>query len=189
MKRRGSSDDEKKIKRQKKNVFLLGFMGCGKSRVGRILAEQLGWPFLDTDMSIEAESGMTIAEIFESKGEACFRQLEKACVSRVSRLNSHVIALGGGAVMDPESLKKVRESGVMIMLSYPPEILASRIARDENRPLMKGYKPEERLARIKSLLEKREPVYRTADLVLHFPKEIECEAVAGLIYMYLKGIL
>lgn len=171
------------------NVYLLGFMGCGKSRVGRLVASHLGWSFIDTDACIVEEAGMSIAEIFESRGERGFRSLEAACVERVICLESHVVSLGGGAVIEDENWHRVADNGITIALLYPPEILNMRLKNDIKRPLLMGLEGKERMKRIADLLAVREPVYRKADLVLHFNRNPQAETVSRMILSYLKGRL
>ncbi|HEX9934837.1 MAG TPA: shikimate kinase, partial [bacterium] len=114
---------------RKGNVYLMGFMGCGKTKIGSLLAKRLDLPFLDTDTLIVEESGMTINAIFQSEGEAGFREREKRVIERLAKLDKVVVALGGGAVVDPGNWKSISESGTTIALSYPPEIIATRLER------------------------------------------------------------
>lgn len=172
---------------EKKNAYLMGFMGCGKSKVGRLLAEKLDWPFLDTDNCIVKDAGMSIPEIFEQMGEPHFRQLEKKCIKKITRLNGHVISLGGGATIDPENWKRISQSGMTISLSYPPKILAARLEKKSDRPLLNKTNGDERLIKIIELLEKRESYYRRADLILHLNKEVSADRVAETLFGYVKG--
>ncbi len=165
----------------------MGFMGCGKSKVGRILAQKLGWPFLDTDDCIGKDAGMTIPKIFEQMGEPRFRELERKCIKEISQLNNHVISLGGGAIIDPENWERISHSGTTISLSYPPKILAARLAKKSDRPLLNKTEGDERLIKIIELLEKRESYYRRADLILHLNKEVPADRVAETLIGYVKG--
>lgn len=167
------------------NIYLMGFMGCGKSLVGELLAHRLKHPFLDTDETIVRETGMSIPDIFEKQGEPVFRQLEKSCITRVSKQRGLVVALGGGAVLDLENWKKIFESGITITLSYPPHILASRLASEENRPLLKNTQNPSRLDRISALMKQREPAYMKADLVIHLNREISPEQIVDTLIGYL----
>ncbi len=148
-----------------KNIYLIGFMGCGKSTVGRALATALGRQFIDTDMVIEQQNGMTIPQIFRTYGETHFRALEKACVHTITGQNNYIVALGGGSVLDPENWDRISRSGVTIALDYPVSVLYERVKNDTNRPLLSGT-IEEKINTIRTLLEKRQQYYRKAELFL-----------------------
>ena len=165
----------------------MGFMCCGKTRVGKLLANRLDWPFIDTDDCIVGETGLTIPEIFEQKGEPVFRQLEKKWIKKISQFQMHVVALGGGAVVDSENWEIISKSGLTITLSYPPEIFELRLSRKADRPLMNNADEESRLSRIHSLLKKREAFYKQADLIVHLNKEVEAEQVAEMLYGFIRG--
>jgi shikimate kinase len=122
-------------------VYLTGFMGSGKTTVGRALADRLGWDFIDTDTDIESLDNETIARIFETRGEAEFRRLEtstiRICIGRIERGNPAVIALGGGAFVHPETYQMLENNGISIWLDCPFEAIESRIDGEEGdvRPL------------------------------------------------------
>lgn len=175
-------------KQSPNNIYMMGFMGCGKSSVGLLLAKRLNRPFIDTDLCIEEDAGISISEIFEKQGEPHFRQLEKKCIARVSKLKNHVISLGGGAIVDPENWKVISHSGVTISLCYPPEIIMERLVSAEDRPLLGDADKKKRLKRIIDLMEKREKYYKQADLVLYFNKEVNVERVTDMIVAYMKGV-
>jgi shikimate kinase len=168
------------------NVYLMGFMGCGKTKIGTLLARSLRRPFIDTDAVIVDESGLSINEIFDRSGEQGFREIERDVIGRVSRMEASVVSLGGGAVLFPENWDAVSKSGITIALSYPPEILAARLERKKDRPLLKEADGNQRIELIRNMLSAREPYYRRADLVLHLNREIAPQAVAGMLLHYLK---
>lgn len=145
------------------NIILTGFMGTGKTKVGRILARKLGLPFVDTDALIEERAGMAINKIFERYGEPHFRNLEKKVIKEVSAKDGVVIATGGGAFLDPENRAILKKKGVTVALLAEVKEIARRTAKDTDRPLLKEG---ERQTRIKTLLKKRLPYYRKADLCL-----------------------
>lgn len=145
------------------NVILTGFMATGKSAVGQELARQLGWTFRDLDEVIEAEAGADIPALFDREGEQGFRHREKAALQRVLQDRKQVVATGGGAVMDPDNLSRMRERGVVVCLWAPPETILERAAQDNRRPLLQVDSPREQVDR---LLRQRAPVYRRADLAL-----------------------
>lgn len=167
-----------------KNVYMMGFMYVGKTKVGRLLALRLNWKFVDTDACIVRQSGLSIPEIFEKQGESAFRDLEKRWISKVSRQRHQVISLGGGAVVDPENWEKIASSGITVTLGYPPEIILRRAGLKTDRPLLKGTEAE-KLERIHDLLEKRRVYYHRADLVLFLNREIRADLVADMIAGYL----
>jgi shikimate kinase len=124
--------------RRQKLIFLLGFMGSGKSSVGAFLAQELGWPFVDLDATIEAGQGTSIREIFEGAGEPFFRQLEHAALVEISKKEPAVIALGGGTYAQRPNFDFIRGTGgVTIWLDSPLEELWERCERMDNRPLFR----------------------------------------------------
>lgn len=144
--------------RPPKLIYLLGFMGCGKSTVGALLAQQLGWPFVDLDATIEAGLGTTIREIFERSGEGFFREVERATLIEASKTEPAVIALGGGTFVQEFNLKFIRErGGTTVWLDCPVEELLERCTGKNDRPL---FRDPVSFAR---LYEERLPYYRLAE--------------------------
>jgi shikimate kinase len=170
------------------HVYLMGFMGSGKTRVGKLLADSLRRPFIDTDAHIVEETGFSINALFEKKGEAGFREIERNVIRCLADTDGCVISLGGGSVIHPENWENIVRSGVTVALSYPPEILAARLERKKDRPLLNDADESRRLDRIRTLLAEREPYYRRADLVLHLNREIGPEAVTNMIRKYLEAL-
>lgn len=124
--------------RRKKLIYLLGFMGSGKSSVGALLAEELGWPFVDLDATIEAGQKTTIREIFERAGEPFFRKVEQAALVEVSKKEPAVIALGGGTYAQKPNFDFIRGiGGITIWLDSPLDELWERCAAMDNRPLFR----------------------------------------------------
>jgi shikimate kinase len=148
---------------RKRTVALVGLPGVGKSSVGRRLAAALDLPFRDADEEIERAAGRTISEIFAQRGEAEFREGERRVIARLLDEPPHVLATGGGAFMNAETRRLLAEKAISIWLRADLDILARRVARKNNRPLLKGGEPRERLA---ALAEQREPVYALADIVV-----------------------
>ena len=173
----------------KDNVILTGFMGTGKTSLGKLLATRLGRPFVDIDKKIEDETQLSIPQIFEQFGEAHFRELEKAAVKELSERRGLVIATGGGTVKDEENIRLLKSSGIIICLTTKPEEILNRTARRGERPLldssetamrnaqcvMRNENPQslkltaqssnsnERLETIKKLLAERKQFYDRAD--------------------------
>jgi len=148
------------------NIYLTGFMGAGKSEVGRRLARKLGREFLDTDELVERRSGRRISEIFAEFGEERFREMEHAAVREASELSRAVVALGGGAITRERNLKLIRETGVVVYLKLTPEAILERVKDDNTRPLLAGLDNKAKLERIRSLLSKRSEFYNKADLII-----------------------
>jgi shikimate kinase len=147
-----------------KTVVLVGLMGAGKSAIGRRLAARLNLSFLDSDTEIEAAAGCTIAEIFARDGEAAFRAGERKIIARLlTERPPHILATGGGAFMDPETRATIRRHGLSMWLRAELDVLVTRTARRNNRPLLKQGNPREIL---RDLMDRRYPVYAEADLTV-----------------------
>lgn len=142
------------------NVFLIGMMGAGKTTVGRLLAQQFGYGFLDTDSVIEQVAGKTITSIFTDEGEEAFRQLESQVLSEVSARTHLVVATGGGIVQRRFNWSYLHY-GLIVWLDAPVEVLIERLQDDDTRPLLQGTEPAQALQR---LLEERRSLYAEADL-------------------------
>ncbi len=138
-------------------------MGAGKSKIGRRLAARLGLPFFDSDDEIEAAAGETIEEIFSNRSERVFRDGERRVIARLLAGPVHVLATGGGAFMDPATRRVIGRCGVSLWLRADLDVLASRVFRRNNRPLLKNGDTRTILA---ELIEKRYPIYAEADVVI-----------------------
>jgi shikimate kinase len=145
-------------RQRRKLIYLLGFMGSGKSTVGKLLAAALGWPFIDLDTFIEAGQGLSIREIFESSGEPVFRQIEHVALREAAKTEPAVVALGGGTFVQPANLDFIRETGgATIWLDCPPEVLRLRCEGMNHRPLFRDAES------FSQLLLERLPYYRLAE--------------------------
>lgn len=131
-----------------KNIFLIGMMGSGKTVTGAALAEGLGAKFVDLDVEIEKAAGMSINDIFEMHGEPYFRGLEREALKRAARVPGQVIATGGGIVLAVENVIAMKDSGVVVYLRTPLEVLEKRLAEKKDRPLLNRPNPREVLAKI-----------------------------------------
>lgn len=151
-----------------KSLILIGFMGTGKSTVGKRLAETLKWPMVDLDAVIVQEQQMEIHEIFERFGEQYFRQLEHDVLCRYAVQQNVLISPGGGAVMRAENRAVMKEHGVVISLMARPEIILERVNRDSTvRPVLEERKPgQSKLERIEEVLNNRMPCYQEANLIV-----------------------
>ena len=146
------------------SIVLIGYRGCGKTTIGRRLADRLWWPFVDTDDLVVKKAGKSIADIFEQHGEKAFRDVEAEAVKEVARLQEHVIALGGGAVLRKENVDVLRKAEhKLVYLKCDPQELHKRIQADPNSA---RYRPNLTavggLEEITTLLAEREPLYRAA---------------------------
>lgn len=146
------------------HVLLIGMMGAGKTTVGSAVARRMRRPFHDSDAEIIARTGMTVPEIFASRGEPAFRAEERSVLARaIASPVPSVIAVAGGAVFDPDSRRRVRHAGVVVWLRATPATLAGRVGSGAGRPLLSGNPA----AAISRLDEARRPVYRDlADVVV-----------------------
>ncbi|MBI4432818.1 MAG: shikimate kinase [Candidatus Omnitrophica bacterium] len=145
----------------KKNIVLIGFMGTGKTSVGKILARELKRPLIDIDHRIEETEKRKIAAIFEKEGEAYFRAIEKKAVTEAAAREGIVITTGGGVVLDPDNMAALKKNGTVIALMATPETIVQRVKDSAHRPLLKG---EDLPGRVNDLLEKRKAQYAQADL-------------------------
>lgn len=131
-------------------------MGTGKSTIGESLAKKIGYGFIDTDEEIEHKENRTIRRIFETDGEAYFRIIEAKLVEEISNLQKHVIACGGGLVLNLENVAKLKKSSIMVLLTTTPKEILKRVKKDQARPLLNV---DDKLNEIKRILKKRKPIY------------------------------
>ena len=160
------------------NIALVGFMGTGKSTVGKIVASMLRFEFLDTDEMIEGMAEKRISEIFSSEGEERFREYERQVVERLKGLTGVVVSTGGGLVTRSENLASLKEHALIVCLWCSPETIFKRVGHQSHRPLLRVEKP---LERIRELLNERAPAYRQADVLLNSefrkPREVATHVV------------
>ena len=159
-------------------IFLTGFMGTGKSKIGLLLARRLNRVFADTDRMIEQRAGQTIPEIFASHGEEAFRNVEYQCVVEAAKRRNSVIALGGGAVVAQKNLDVIKGAGVLVCLEADAETILERVDRKDERPLLAGLSRAEKLAKIHQLLEDRTPSYDRADIKIRSTNDQPPESIA-----------
>jgi shikimate kinase len=146
-----------------KNIILTGFMGTGKTAVGKELAQLLDMKLIDVDTEIEKAEKTTINEIFRQSGEQRFRDKETDMIKAVSRNKNVIISTGGGAVLKKENMDILRENGVIICLTATPETILQRTGANSNRPLLQVENP---FKKIKELLDFRKPYYEKADILI-----------------------
>lgn len=161
-----------------KTIALVGLMGVGKSSVGRRLAAALDLPFRDADTEIEAAAGRSIPDIFETYGEAEFRDGERRVIGRLLEEGPMVLATGGGAFINDATRALIAEKALSVWLKADVDILARRVARKDNRPLVRGKDPLEVLT---ALAEVRYPIYAQADITVELGETPHQESVAAIL--------
>ena len=169
-----------------KNIIMVGFMGSGKTTVGRILAKKLGYEFFDTDKYIEKKEGITITEIFAEKGEPYFRNLELEVAKEISESECKVIGTGGGMVKNDEIMGLLKANAVTVYLKASPGKIAHNLRNDDSRPLLSGG---DKYAKIKALLAEREHLYiKAADITINVDRKVPKKAALDIIDE-LEGII
>lgn len=169
----------------KKNIILIGYMGCGKTTLGKKLSYRERIALLDTDKMIEKKQDMTVSEIFEVKGEEAFRQMETDCLKEIlGYMDRYIISVGGGLPMREENRKLLKKLGCVIYLRAKPDTIYGRLKNDITRPLLQGDDPEKK---IKEMLIVRGPVYeQAADAVIDVDEK-GYEAIMKEILEKVKG--
>ncbi len=145
-------------------IILTGFMGTGKTAAGQALARTLGYSFIDSDREIESRQGRSVQQIFESEGEAYFRQLEKETVARLAQQPKTVLSVGGGAILNEETFNLLDLAGVMFHLTASVDEIAGRLGHGNERPLLSGG---DRKKKIRKLMQEREPIYSKVKLQIN----------------------
>lgn len=176
-------------------IYLTGFMGSGKSTIGPILANVIGYDFIDLDAAIVEALGQAIPTYFAEAGEAAFREVEARIFNEISQREHIVVATGGGTLIQAHNLARAQATGLIIYLRLTLDQLVNRLKRSKNRPLLEddtGQRlPKETMrTRIATLLETREPVYNQADLVLetgHLAVGIAVDKVMDALRLYSKS--
>lgn len=146
------------------NLALIGFMGTGKTSVGRLVAESLGFEFLDTDEMIQSRTGRSITDIFARDGEPAFRELERQMVKELSTRERTVISTGGGLPTNPENMEALKSFALVVCLWAGPEKIWERVRHQSHRPLLHDADPQQK---IRDLLDVRKPFYQQADVLMN----------------------
>lgn len=163
--------EQRTVDKQYSLIFLTGFSGSGKSTIGPLLANSLGYEFVDLDQAIENKAGKTVARIFDEDGEKFFRNLEMMTLQALVAKNNMVVSLGGGVLENDQSYTLIQKSGTMIYLKSPIRTLARRLFNKTDRPLLKGNQGqklsrEEIEEKIAAILARREPRYESAAITV-----------------------
>ena len=149
---------------KKSNIYLIGFMGSGKSTVASKLSEEYGYNIVEMDQAIVEKEGMSINEIFAKNGEEYFRQTETGLLKEISGMENMVVSCGGGVATRDENIRLMKESGKVFLLSAEPETIYERVKDDDSRPLLRGNM---NIPYIAEMIEKRRPMYeRAADVTI-----------------------
>jgi shikimate kinase len=163
------------------NLALVGFMGTGKSSIGRLAAEMLHFTFLDTDHVIESWASKTIPDIFQQDGEPAFRQWENRIVQDLTRRTRTVIATGGGLPTIEGNLASLKSHSLVVCLWASPEVIWERVRGHSHRPLLLDPDP---LTKIRELLAGREPYYRQADVLVNTERRSQREVAAQVVHQF-----
>ena len=167
----------------KRNLVFVGLMGAGKSVIGRMVAQSLSVPFIDTDAEIEGVSRMTIAELFAAYGENEFRALEARVIGRLLKGGPRVISTGGGAFINENTRRLIKEGGLSVWLNADLDVLWERVSKRNHRPLLKTENPK---ATLENLMNQRYPIYAEADLTVQ-SGNIRKEAMANAVLAAIAG--
>lgn len=147
------------MKRLTDHLFVIGFMGVGKTSTSRAMGRKLGVQEIDTDAMIVEQEGMPISQIFEEKGEEAFRRMETELLDRIGKMSPCIVSCGGGMVLRPENVEKMKQQGRILLLSASPETIYEHVKDSTNRPLLDGNMNVEYISK---LMAEREPRYEAA---------------------------
>ena len=159
----------------KRNLVLVGLMGAGKSAIGRLVAQQLSVPFIDSDHEIERVSRMSISDLFAAYGEEEFRALESRVMKRLLKSGPRVVSTGGGAFINERTRKHIKRGGLTIWLKADLDVLWERVSKRDTRPLLKTENPRQTL---ENLMNARYPIYAEADLTVQ-SRDVRKEVIAN----------
>lgn len=176
------------MERQEKkmpNIVLVGFMGTGKTSIGRRLSTQLRMRYVDTDDVVERDSRRRISDIFSKDGEPAFRELESEAVRKVSKLDNHIISTGGGVVLKETNMVELRRNGIIFCLTATAEEIYQRVRHQSHRPLLQT---PDALAKIRSMLEERHPYYAKADYMVETTGRSFGEVMAYIKRVFAKSV-
>ncbi len=160
-----------------KNIILTGFMGVGKTLVGKKLANDLGYTFVDTDKLIEDDQHMAITAIFSRQGEPYFREVEARIIRQVMEGEQQVVSTGGGAVIQDRNRRAFKKAGLVVCLTARPEVIYARIRHETHRPLLQTPDPE---AKIRELLDSRAAFYAQADVIIDTSEKTADDVITAI---------
>lgn len=168
----------------KNNIYLIGFMGTGKTSIGKKLAEILNWTFVDTDKEIEKMLQISISEIFDKYGEEEFRKTESTVLANIANRRNLVVSTGGGIVLSYKNVEKMKESGFIVTLIARPEVICERLKSDKTRPLLAYLSDSEKLEEIKRLIFMRAGLYIKGDYIIDTSDIDPLSAAENIITFY-----
>jgi shikimate kinase len=177
--------DQARVALDQRDLVFVGLMGAGKSVIGRMVAQALAVPFMDTDAEIEKVSRMTIAELFAAYGETEFRALETRVIGRLLKGGPRVISTGGGAFINENTRSLIKEGGVSVWLKADLDVLWERVNKRDHRPLLKTENPK---ATLENLMNQRYPIYAEADLTVH-SGNVRKEAMVNAVLSAVAGMM
>ncbi|TYZ27633.1 shikimate kinase [Selenomonas caprae] len=173
-----------------RNVVLIGFMGTGKTSTGKMLAAKLGAAFIDMDQKIEEEAGMSIPDMFARKGEAYFREQERALVKRLAARRNAVISTGGGTVKNPDNVADFKKSGVIVCLSASVDAVLARTNRRGTRPVLDSADQGDRRKAVEQLMAERRELYKQADFTIDTSELSPLQVVENIVrFLKTRGVL
>lgn len=178
-----SLGERARAKLGRRNLVFVGLMGAGKSAIGRLVAQQLKIPFVDTDVEIERVSRMTIAELFASYGEDEFRALEARVIKRLLRAGPKVVSTGGGAFVNESTRRHIKRGGVSMWLKADLDVLWERVNKRDHRPLLKTENPK---ATLQALMDRRYPIYEEADITVE-SRDVRKEIIVNEVLQAIAG--
>lgn len=165
-----------------KNLFLIGFMGCGKSTMARMLSKETGAELIEMDETIETEAGISISEMFAKYGETHFRDLESQLIVRIGESGAAIVSCGGGAILRAENVENMKKTGKIVYLSATPETIYKRVKNSTNRPLLNGNMNVEYISQ---LMEKRLSLYEgAADIIISVDGKEKFQVMEELLSVY-----
>jgi len=163
------------------NIYLIGFMGAGKTTVGQLLAEKLDMPFADLDDVIERKTGLPIVTIFEKHGEKYFRRLETDTLQRIAQYPGNIVATGGGIILSIENRKIMKNTGITIYLKWRTNILYQRIKNGSSRPIINSIDEDQLYQHIEKVMLERQLYYKTADYIIQGDEQTSPEDTVEMI--------
>ena len=169
------------------NIYLIGFMGAGKTTVGKQLAEKLDRPFVDLDDVIEKKADLTIPFIFKKYGENIFRRLETDCLQRITYYPGNVIATGGGIILAVKNREMMKNTGITVYLKWHTKILLQRIKNSAYRPLLKDIDQSQLFQHIETMLKERQPFYEQADVIIDGDEKTNLDEIVMMILQELPS--
>lgn len=179
-----SLSDKARVALGGRNLIFVGLMGAGKSAIGRLVAQQLSLPFIDTDAEIERVSRMSIAELFATYGETEFRALEARVMERLLKVTPRVVSTGGGAFINEQTRGHIKDGGLSIWLKADLDLLWDRVRKRDTRPLLKTENPKQTL---ENLMHQRYPIYAEADMTVQ-SADVRKETMANNVLAAIAGI-